>query len=62
MTKTEKAEHDQRLINSYNRQLNETERLMSKSDAYTAMLLARRANTIKNKLMKLYSTSKYGLV
>ncbi len=64
MTKTEKQQHDQKLINAYNRQLEETEKGIANplNNLFIVMRLEQRKNTILNRLMKLYGTEEYALV
>lgn len=62
MNKAEKKAHDQKLINSYNKQIEEIDRMIAKSDTFSSMLLFKRRRSTLKRLMKLYGTEKYGLV
>ncbi len=63
MTKSEKREHDQRLINTYTVRLEELDREIPKSkNAFIGSLLIRNRRAILRRLMALYDTKKYGLV
>ncbi len=63
MTKTQKAAHQQRLINNLNNRLFNLEIQIQQGPTGTELqLLESQASRIKLRLMDLYQTNKYGLV
>lgn len=63
MNKSQKREHDQRLINAYNVRIDEIDKQAAKTrNAFEAIILIRSRRVILRKLMNLYDTKKYGLV
>ena len=63
MTKAEKHEHDQKLINSYNRQLDQVENQIKSGDfPFLEQMLIRRKNYIINRLTNLYRTGNHPIL
>lgn len=64
MNKIEKQEHDQKLINSYNKMLDDLDRQIASNTTGPIIMgrLFKHKDRIINKLTKLYQTEKYGVV
>ena len=63
MNKQQRLDHTQKLINHYNHRLEETEQMIASNDF---ILISNRLNVQKHrfitKLIKLYTTEKYGTI
>jgi len=63
MRKNEKADHQQRLINSYNARLDQIEdKLGTDLGPIERLMLVKAKNNVLSRLSKLYGTEKYGMV